>query len=111
MLAGTAFVTLHSLVAFASVVAGLLGLASEGRISTETLAGKVYAATALAACVTGLILFHSSSTSVVVGLVTLAAFACATAATRANLFGGASSRVAMLSYSATFVLSIATGVA
>jgi hypothetical protein len=111
MFAATAFVTFHSLVAFASVVAGLLGLASEGGISTDTLAGKVYAATALAACVTGLILFHRSGLSVVVGLVTLAAFAFAIAAKRANLFGGASSRVAMLSYGATFVLSLVTGVA
>ena len=111
MLAATAFVTFHTVIAFASVVAGLLGLANDGRISTETLAGKVYTATALAACVTGLILFRSSQLSVVTGLVTLAAFAFATVATRAKVFGGASSHVAMLSYWATFVLGLAADVA
>jgi hypothetical protein len=111
MFAASAFGTFHSLVAFAAVLAGLLGLASEGRISADSLSGKIYTATALAACVTGLILFHSSGVSVLVGLFTLAAFAFAAVATRANLFGGASKHVATLSYMATFVLSLATGVA
>ena len=111
MFAATAFGTVHSLVAFASIAAGLLGLAREGRISAETLPGKVYAATTLAACLTGLIVFHSSGVSVLLGLFTLAAFACAAVATRAKLFGGASSYVAMMSYGAPFVVSLVSGVA
>ena len=104
--------TFHAAISLIAVVAGFIALIRDKRISPRTLPGKIYVATTIVSCVTGLGIFHHGGFGAphVLSIITLAVLGVAAVAGHSTLFGRASRYVETVSYSATFFFHFIPGI-
>ncbi len=100
------FGAVHTVISLIAVVAGLIELARYRDIHPNRFWGMVFVAATVGACLTGFGIFRHGGfgTAHLFGVFTLIVLGLAVLAGKTKVFGGASRKVEMLSYSATFVL-------
>jgi len=108
----TSLGVVHTAISLVAVVAGLIALARDKRISPDTRLGKIYLWTTVLTCVTGFGIFQHGGFGKphALGIITLLVLGVAELARRGRLFGGWSSNVVMVSYSLTFLFHLIPGI-
>lgn len=99
------FGLVHTLISLIAVAAGVVELVRHGDIHPSRFMGSVYVAATIGACLTGFGIFRHGGFGKphALGVITLLVLGLATLAGKTKVFGSASRRVEMLSYSATFL--------
>lgn len=112
MLGLTPLGTFHTAISVIAVVAGLIAFVRDKEISPKNLVGKLYVITTVITCLTGFGIFQHGGFGKphVLGIITLAVLGIACVAETSRLFGGVSSYVATISYSATFFFHMIPGI-
>lgn len=100
------FGLVHTLISLIAVAAGIAELARHRAIDPSRLLGTVFVAATVGSCLTGFGIFRHGGfgTAHLFGVFTLFVLGLAALAGKTALFGRASRKVEMLSYSATFML-------
>lgn len=95
----------HTIISLVAVLAGLIALVRDGRITPYNMVGQVYIWTTVITCVTGFGIFQHGGFGKphALGIITLVTLGVAAVAARTALFGRLSVYVETLSYSATFL--------
>ena len=103
---------IHTLISLAAVLAGLIALIRDGRITPKNVLGRVYWWTTVLTCLTGFGIFQHGGFGKphVLGIITLLTLAVAAVAARTTLFGRLSAYVETVSYSATFLFHMIPGI-
>lgn len=112
MLGLTQLGIVHTAISLMAVAAGMVSLFRDKEISARKLVGKLYILTTVLTCLTGFGIFQHGGfgKAHVLGVITLVVLAVAAVAGRTRLFGGWSSAVEAVSYSATFFFHMIPGV-
>jgi uncharacterized membrane protein len=94
----------HTAISLVAVFAGLISFIRYKEISPVNLVGKIYVITTVITCLTGFGIFQHGGfgNAHVLGIITLVVLGIAGLAGKTKLFGRASSKVEMISYSTTF---------
>jgi uncharacterized membrane protein len=105
MSAMTAFGVLHTLISLVAVVAGVVSLFRQGRITWGDGPGKTYTLFTVASCVSALFIFHHGGVGPphVLAVLTLVVLGIVALARGTDLFGRGDRFVETISYSATFL--------
>lgn len=100
------FGLMHTIISLIAVAAGIAELARHGDIHPSRFLGTVFVAATVGACLTGFGIFRHGGfgTAHLFGVLTLLVLGLAALAGKTKVFGRASRKVEMLSYSGTFVL-------
>jgi uncharacterized membrane protein len=100
--------TFHTAISLIAVVAGLVALVRDGKISPRNQVGKIYVIATIITCLTALGIFQHGGFGKphVLAIITLVALAVAAVAGYSNLFGRASPYIETISYSATFLFHL-----
>lgn len=100
------FGLMHTLISLIAVAAGLAELVRHRAIDPGRFLGTVFVAATIGACLTGFGIFRHGGfgTAHLFGVFTLLVLGLAALAGKTNVFGGASSKVELLSYTGTFML-------
>ena len=95
----------HTAISLVAVLAGLVALVRDGRITPYNMLGQVYIWTTVLTCLTGFGIFQHGGFGKphALGIITLVTLGIAALAGRTALFGRLSVYVATVSYSATFL--------
>jgi uncharacterized membrane protein len=95
----------HTAISLIAVVAGLVALVRDRKISPRNLLGKLYVIATILTCLTGFGIFQHGgfNKAHVLGIITLVVLGIAAVAGYSNLFGRFSRYVETVSYSATFL--------
>ncbi|MEI2453161.1 hypothetical protein ABU614_07140 [Lysobacter firmicutimachus] len=111
MLGITPFGAFHTALALLALIAGVACLLRHGRIALAWRSGRGYVWLTVAACVTGLFIFHHGGFGPphALSLLTLAALVAAAGAERYRWFGRAAAYVSTLTYSLTFFFHFIPG--
>ena len=101
----TSLGTVHTLISIVAVIAGIVALVRDGRITYGNTIGKWYVWTTVLTCVTGFGIFQHGGFGKphALGVITLLVLGLALVAARTSLFGRFSRYVEVVSYSATFL--------
>lgn len=99
------FGLMHTLISLIAVAAGIVELARHRDIHPSRFMGTAYVAATIGACLTGFGIFRHGGFGKphMLGVVTLLVLGLAALAGKTKIFGSASRKVEMLSYSATFM--------
>jgi uncharacterized membrane protein len=100
------FGLMHTIISLIALAAGVAELARHRDIHPSRFLGTVFVAATIGACLTGFGIFRHGGfgTAHLFGVFTLLVLGLAVLAGKTNVFGSASRKVEMLSYSGTFVL-------
>jgi uncharacterized membrane protein len=104
MLGLTAFGMFHTAISLAAVIAGIICLVRDGKISPRNRTGQIYVIMTVLTCLTGFFIFHHGGFGKphVLGIITLVVLAVAFVAGYTQLYGRASRYIETVSYSMTF---------
>lgn len=99
------FGLIHTIISLIAVAAGIVELVRHRDIHPSRFLGRVYVAATIGACLTGFGIFRHGGFGKphVLGVITLLVLGIATLAGKTGIFGRASRKVEMLSYSITFL--------
>src|SRR5450631_3745668 len=102
----------HTAISLIAVVAGLVALVRDRKISPRNLLGKIYVIATILTCLTGFGIFQHGgfNKAHVLGIITLVVLGIAAVAGYSNLFGRLSRYVETVSYSATFLFHMIPGI-
>lgn len=105
MLGITPFGMFHTVISLIAVVAGIVALVRDGKITPRDRVGQIYVIMTILTCLTGFFIFHHGGFGKphILGIITLVMLGIATIAGYSNVFGSASRYVETISYSATFL--------
>jgi len=100
----TPFGWFHTVISVVAVVAGIIALARDKKISSHNTVGKIYVVMTILSCLTGLCIFHHGGFGPghVLAIVTLLVLGIAGVAGKTQVFGSASRYVETIGYSLTF---------
>jgi hypothetical protein len=98
----------HTLISVIAVVAGLIALLRDGRISSANGVGMTYIVTTALTCLTGFGIFQHGGFGKphVLGIITLVVLGIAWIAGHSTVFGRVSRYIETVSYSATFLFHL-----
>jgi uncharacterized membrane protein len=104
MLGITSFGMFHTVISLIAVIAGIIALVRDGRISPRNRVGQTYVIMTILTCITGFFIFHHGGFGKphVLGIITLVAIAVALVAGYSNLYGKFSRYIETVAYSLTF---------
>ncbi len=102
----------HTALSVVAVVAGLIALLRDGRISPANPVGRVYIISTVITCLTAFGIFQHGgfNKAHALGIITLVVLGIAWIAGHSTLFGRASRYVETVSYSATFLFNLIPGI-
>jgi len=102
----------HTAISVVAVVAGLIALFRDGRITSATRVGMIYILTTAVTCLTGFGIFQHGgfNKAHVLGIITLVVLGIAWTAGHSTLFGRASRYVETIGYSATMLFNLIPGI-
>jgi uncharacterized membrane protein len=102
----------HTTISLIAVVAGLIALVRDRKISPKNLLGKIYVITTIITCLTGFGIFQHGGfgKAHALGIITLVVLGIAWLAGYTNVFGRLSTYIETVSYSATFLFHMIPGI-
>ena len=108
----TSLGVVHTIISLVAVVAGVIALVRDKRISPDNRLGQIYLWTTVLTCLTGFGIFQHGGFGKphALGIITLVVLGVAQFARRGSLFGGASPHVVTVSYSLTFLFHLIPGI-
>jgi len=108
----TSLGVVHTAISLVAVVAGLIALVRDKRISPDTRLGRIYLWTTVLTCLTGFGIFQHGGFGKphALGIITLLVLGVAELARRGSLFGRWSANVVMVGYSLTFLFHLIPGI-
>lgn len=104
MLGITAFGMFHTIISLIAVLAGIIALIRDGRITPRNRVGQIYVIMTILTCITGFFIFHHGGFGKphILGIITLVVIAVALVAGYSSFYGRASRYVETIAYSLTF---------
>ena len=102
---------IHTAISLIALVAGIIALARDQKISPKNVVGRTYIIMTVLTCLTGFGIFRHGSFGAphALGVLTLVVLGVAATAGRTRLFGRASPYVETVSYSLTFFFHLIPG--
>lgn len=103
---------IHTAIGVIAVIAGIIALVRDHRITSKNATGQVYLWTTVLTCLTGFGIFHQGGFNVahVLGIITLLVLGVAWLAETKQTFGGKSKVVETISYTLTLFFHFVPGI-